>query len=173
MGSDPSADTQSETYGVHVYSYAKLTLTSEFFKHYQHAAEIEFVPLYFAPYEHMLTWERVDQTGAFHVYNTGSRNLEAGEFTVDITENLKTFEVSIWDVIDDGRDAYPQSADWTYNEEYEHEYTDPYYSFNLFTEILDVIDGTESWYGAHTYYGPSKLFWTTNQFILWLRVLSS
>jgi hypothetical protein len=155
-GTDPASDMQAETYGVHVYSYAKLTLTSEWFKHYHHVAEIEFVPLYFAPYEHTLTWERVDQTGAFHVYNTGARNLEMGEFTVEITENMKTFEVSVWDVIDDGRDAYPSNADKSYDDEYEHEYVDPYYSFNLFTDVLDMNFG--SWYGYKTYFAGKKLF---------------
>lgn len=147
----PSA--HSETYGVHLYSYVSATIDTELFKHYKHQAELEFVPLYFTPYQQTVMWSRVDQGDSMALETAGSRNLVAGEFTVTITENMKTFEVSAWDIIEDGRDVYPTSSDWGYDQgdEYEHEYVDPYYSFNLFDK-LNINDIFGSLYGYHNYY---------------------
>lgn len=155
MGTDPSANQQAETYGIHLYSEAKLTLTAEFFEHYQWMAEFEFVPAYFAPYEHTIIWSRIDNSQPFSLTMVGSRDSEVTSFMTTITENIKTFEVSLYDVIVDGRDIAPQSGDWSYNGDYEHEYDDQYWQFNLLQK-LDVIDGSESWYGSHNYF--SKTF---------------
>lgn len=151
MGTDPAANMQSETYGIHFYSEAQLTLTAEFFDHYMWMAEFEFVPAYFAPYEHTIMWTRVDNGAGFSMAMVGSRDSEVTAFTSKITENIKTFEVSLYDVIVDGRDIMPQSGDWSYDDDYEHEYYDQYWQFNAL-EKLNVIDGTESWYGSHNYY---------------------
>lgn len=154
MGTDPVDDVddqQSETYGVHLYSDVIFTLNAELFDSYMHTCEVELVPLYFAPYEHTVTWVRMEDGSDFGLSMSGDRNLEAGVLTTTVTNNAKTFMVSLWDVIDDGRDVTPASGDWSYNEDYEHEYEDPYYSLNIF-EKLDIIDGSESWYGSHNYY---------------------
>jgi hypothetical protein len=57
-GTDPAANQQAETYGVHFYSEARLTLAAELFDHYMWQAEFELVPAYVAPYEHTFTWTR-------------------------------------------------------------------------------------------------------------------
>jgi broad specificity phosphatase PhoE len=85
---------------------------------------------------------------------SGDREVQLLTLTSTFTENAKTFEVSLYDVIDTGREVVPQSADWTYNEDYEHEYDDMYLTWNL-AEELDIVDGTESWYGVHNYFTQS------------------
>lgn len=151
MGTDPAANMQAETYGVHAYSYVRATIDSEWFDFYQHSFEFELVPAYYAPYEHTVAWSRIDNGASFALTMSGDWELELFEFTTSVTENMKTFEVSLWDVIDDGREIYPQDADWTWDSDYEHEYDDQYWSFNVL-EKLNVITTSESWYGSQNYF---------------------
>jgi hypothetical protein len=104
MGTDPAGNSQAETYGVHLYSDATLTLTAEVLDHYQWMAEFELVPLYVAPYEHTFTWSR---DAAFSLEMSGDREVELLTFTSTFTENIKTFMVSLYDVIVDGREIAP------------------------------------------------------------------
>lgn len=83
---------------------------------------------------------------------TGSRYLSLTEFYLDVTENWKTAKVSLYDTLFNDGNLLPESSDWTYDDDYEVEFEDPYAYFNLLVDVLKIIDGTGNVYGYHEYY---------------------
>ena len=145
----------TEVYGGHVYADMKVTFTGYLAKTREYTAEYKFVPLWFAPYQQEYTWYRYgdgngNQEGEMEF--AGLRDLKLLNFKTKYTENMKTFKVSLDDYVQDKRDSYhPEDADWSYNEEYETEWDDTYWTFNLLDEF--DVDTTEwDWYGSHEYY---------------------
>lgn len=154
---DDADDTRSETYGVHAYSTATLTVDVELFDIRECELVAEFVPAYFAPYEHTIEYTCPESLNSdFTMVMTGSRDLVLTDFTLDVTENMKTLKVSLYDTLFNSGNLLPEAADWSYNTDYEEEFYNPYAAFNLLIDVLDVIDGTEGFYGSHNYF--SKTF---------------
>ena len=145
----------TEKYGAHFYSTIKVNIRGYAAKVREYNAEYEFVPLWFAPYEQEYTWYRYgDGNGANEgeMEYAGLRDLQLLDFYTTYTENMKTLKVSLHDYVEDKRDSYePEDADWDYREEYEVEWEDSYWGFNLLEE-LDVDTSEWDWYGSHEYY---------------------
>jgi hypothetical protein len=136
----PSAGFQYELYSVMIESKAYLSLETTWFNNYQHSIEVELVPFKFSPYGQWFIWFRPEETSFddtdFNIY--ASTWLEILTLTTTVTENFKTFETSVYDYIDDSNnhDIYPSSSDFVYNEDYENEYADPYWSKDFGSELL-------------------------------------
>ena len=61
-------------------------------------------------------------------------------------------KVSIVDYLEDDRsEIMAQKSDWTFNEDYEEEWEDSYWTGN-FLEDLDSDLVNNDWYGSHDYY---------------------
>jgi hypothetical protein len=145
----------TEYYGGHIYTEGILSFTSTMMKHRKLMVEYELVPLYVAPYRQYVSFARLhDDAGMdnqFGLHIAGAREIQMMEFTTTYTENVKTTKVSIWDYIDDERDELaPQDGEWTYNEDYEEEWEDEYWSFNVLTELDNDLT-TNDWYGLVAY----------------------
>ena len=163
MGMGPTETTMpynTEMYGLQVYSYGETVFRLDAFKTYQWTGEYRFTPVNYVPALYMMTFYRPEDAASAaieHVWHSLSWSLDLLNVDTKFTENMKTFEVSLYDVIDVSRDVYPVNADYTYDEDYENEYYDPYMSWALLEEF-NVLDGTESWYGVHDYISFRKLF---------------
>lgn len=158
-GAGPSNAEQTEIYGAGFYVEATATVSLDILKHRQLNAEFYVLPVDFSPYEQHLTWKRFDDESkpGFHLYHAGARYISFFDYFTTINTNVKTFTVSIWDYLQEERDAIgPKKSDFGYNGDYNNKYEDPYYTGNLL-EDLDVAP-TASWYGLNYYYGPNKLF---------------
>jgi hypothetical protein len=71
MGADGS--THTETYGVEIYSYANLTIGTEYFESYKHQIMFGLIPLDVTPYSQSVSWVRPESGSAQSVNTWGDR----------------------------------------------------------------------------------------------------
>ena len=144
--------TQTEGYGFIIDSAWTSKMSIDVLKTYSFALKGYAIPFKIVPFQYNIEWTRPEDTSVpFSVVGSGTSSVKLLDFYFKYYENLKTFEVSLYDsLIDDSDDLFPTSSDWEYNEDYENSYKDPYNKFNPLTEWTSI--GDQTWYGSQTYF---------------------
>lgn len=163
-GSEPESTTgmYSTSYGVHGYSYGRATVSMELLNFFMASHELELEPAYAAPYTHTVWWvdPRNDMGIDFMLGMTGGWEWSLLDLTLTCTKNWKTFEVSLVDYLRDDRDSLTpkdgdseddmmfEGGDWTYDEDYELEFEDPFMTLNLIEEfeLADKSGDSDTWF---------------------------
>jgi len=88
----------------------------------------------------MVSWSRTvsenNFDNQFYLNVAGGYQFISGDYTTTWTKNTKTFKISLVDYLEDEEDDLtPMKADWMFNDDYENEYEDTYWSSNLFQEL--------------------------------------
>lgn len=146
-----------ESYGAVLYSYGKYALSFTAGKHYSWMGEFEFDPINFAPYIQTVFWTREDINPAtpFAVYAMADRVMAVGDYALTITENMATGDTSLYQALFNNGPTHFTHSQMADDEEYEHEYEEPYLTGNLLTKFNKVLNPTL----AHGNYYTKKLFW--------------
>lgn len=149
IGEEPdtsNSDLASMTYGVHLYSRFRSNYYFNIMGMYERLIELEFLPVYWAPYEQKLEYTALQSDSPMTLTATGQSQLNIFEYSAEVTENWKTFEVSLLD----GHGLLPSKSTWSFDDDYEHNYMNPYMTFNI-VDIVDWFD-SNSWLGVHVYW---------------------
>ena len=130
----------TEVYGGHIYTTTHAMLSGEYMKARQYSVEMEFIPIWFAPYEQYVVWSRTVSEDTFdnqfYLKVAGAYKIVSGSYTTTWVKNMKTVKVSLVDYLEDDRtELGPQDSDWTFNEDYEYDEEDTYWSGNVFENI--------------------------------------
>lgn len=146
MPMDPMMmDMQSESYGVNLYSYALLNLDSEFLMYYMNNLQFYFEPFMVAPYTQTIAWKR-PESGEFHMYLMGSREIRALDYMTMVTENTKIGKSSLYQTLMMDGDMMFDMSDMMYEMDFENKYMDPYWMGNVlemvamdtYTDLMDM-----------------------------------
>ena len=129
------ADVQAESYGVNLYSYALLNMDMEFAMDYENNMRFYFEPFMVAPYTQTVAWMR-PESGEFHVYAVGTREIRALNYATIVDENTKVGKTSLYQTITNGDDAYFNMDGMYYEEDFKNMYMDPYWSGNLLEDFV-------------------------------------
>ncbi len=92
----------------------------------------------FAPYVQTIYWSRPDLTSSpidFMIFAKADRSLSVMDYSLTITETVETGEVSLYQVIKNSAKLYFKEAEMTFDEEYEHEYEEPFLTGNLLEDL--------------------------------------
>lgn len=149
------ASTRTETYGVNAYSYFTATTYITLLDAVYLELEGEFEPAYVVPYQHTFGYTWPTSGDNFQLTMTGSRDLELTEFTLTVTENIKTSTVSLYDFIFNDGDLLPKKSTWTFDTDYQDDFEDPWLSFNLLIDVLNSNIDTKDFYGPHDYFSKT------------------
>lgn len=158
--SNPTKTIKGHQYGVHLYSYARQSVTFEALKHYQYIVDVQFEPVYVAPYIQSCSWvaPRPKDTEKFSMNFAGHRYADVLNYNTYNGENMKVVEHSLYDVIADGAKLLPEHSEFGYNEEYYADWHEKKFSGNLLGKINadSYAKLQEKLLGQHQYY--SKTF---------------
>lgn len=119
--------------------------------------EFTFWPFKVDPYVQTISWSRFDNFNkvgvvnypGFHLYFTGSRNIQIGVFNTRVLENMKTIEYSVVDTVLNGEEFDPKTA-FDYDLYFQEDYLDPWWKYEVGTQLLNL--GGNYWYGTRNYY---------------------
>lgn len=149
---DTADDLTYEKYGINAYSYFKAPVEFYLLDFFYLKLSPKFVPAYFVPYEHKITYTAPQAMNGMSLSFSGMRNLMLTTFTLKVYENWKTSTVSLYDAaFDSSGEWLPEKDTWTFDADYLDDFKDPYSTINVL-EKLGVITTNEDWYGSHTYY---------------------
>ena len=143
---------RDESYGVHLYSYGRESVQSMIGKYYNMNMDIQFEPVYVAPYVQTISWTRPTEGFTFGV--SGARFADAFAYYTKANENMQVFEHSLVDFIQNEADLLPTSSEMMANQEYEHNWSDARFSGNLLSKLsaTTYADLQNNLLGYHEYY---------------------
>lgn len=101
------------------------------------STDIQFEPVYIAPYIQTVMWLRPDKDNTSpHMYVSGDRQINALDYMVVTMENADVIEHSLYNVIKDGASLMPDfELDWITSKEYESEHLENKLSGNLIKKL--------------------------------------
>ena len=141
----------SMSYGLYVQANVDLSLDTEWLDWYKYYIRTSFKPFKISPYNQWIIWYRPESSSFadFDINFYGQRRLELLTLKTQIIEHKKTCLVSVWDWIKDmeNNSLLPESADCTYDHEYEVKYYDPYWNFDLAPKIFSQKFIDDHYYG--------------------------
>jgi len=82
---------------------------------------------------------------------TSTRIINLLEFTTTWYENVKTADVSVYDIAKGRENVYPTSQDFVFKPEDLTKWIDPWWSFNILTKAGSSI-ANQNWYGENPYF---------------------
>ena len=149
---------RSEAYGVHLYSYGRESVQTMMGKYYTMNVDMQFEPVYVAPYVQSIAWTRPTEGFTFTV--VGSRYADAFAYQHWATENMQVFEHSIVDFIQNQADLLPTSSEMMANQEYEHDWSDAKFTGNLLAKLSasTYADLQNNLLGYHEYFNK-QIVW--------------
>lgn len=80
------------------------------------------------------------------------RDIELGYWYTRVVENAKTCDFSIVDFL--ASNPQPEIADavvCSFNSVFEEDYVDPYWTYNIGSQLLSFSTTAGSWYGSQNY----------------------
>ena len=121
----------------------------------ERAIDFELVPLYVSPIQLEHGYARVTNLNddyQFSSYVAATRQIDIFDYTTTWTRNTKTFKVSLIDYLQDEREIAPDfDVDWKFDEDYEDETEDTYWTGNFLGDF-DVDWVENDWYGRQDYF---------------------
>lgn len=153
-----------EEYKFNTQAIAEFSLTKEFFSFDKSTHYFEFYPFNISPYVQQIIWRRPeDSTGPFNLNFWAARQAELMALHVRVVSEEKTTLQSVVDYAEGDTDHLvpSSSADWTYNEDYQQDYIDPWWHFDLGEFALGEEN---SLLGEHVWYNKWIL---DNQWSTW------
>ncbi|CDW90480.1 UNKNOWN [Stylonychia lemnae] len=131
----PYSGYQYQLYQIFLQSTARGILDLKILNWYSYKIDLKFKPFKISPFGQWIIYMRPETGMPFDINLYASTWVEIGNLTTHITENTRTCYTSVYDYIDDSttNSPYPDSItdDCPFNELYQTNYFDPYWTFDL------------------------------------------